>query len=97
LTSLKQFTRGPWQLSAAIGYVTKLPASYWYTTLLALDAHVEHPGPFTAEDVRPYRSAPALECQRQAMRRPTIMRQARSKTRRPLLLAELERRYLDDY
>jgi hypothetical protein len=25
------------------------------------------------------------------------MRQARSKKRRPLLLAELERRYLDDY
>jgi hypothetical protein len=25
------------------------------------------------------------------------MRQARSKNRRPLLLAELERRYLDDY
>ena len=67
------------------------------TLLLALDAHVEHPGPFTAEDLRPYRSAPAPECQRQAMRRRTIMRQARSKKRRPLLLAELERRYLDDY
>jgi len=67
------------------------------TLLLALDAHVEHPGPFTAEDLRPYRSAPAPECQRQAMRRRTIMRQACSKKRRPLLLAELERRYLDDY
>jgi hypothetical protein len=65
------------------------------TLLLALDAHVEHPGPFTAEELRPYRSAPAPECQRQAMRRRTIMRRARSKTRRPLLLAELERRYLD--
>jgi len=67
------------------------------TLLLALDAHVEHPGPFTAEDLRPYRSAPAPECQRQAMRRRTIMRQARSKKRRPLLLADLERRYRDDY
>jgi len=65
------------------------------TLLLALDAHVEHPGPFTAADLRPYRFAPAPECQRQAMRRRTIMRRARSKTRRPLLLAELERRYLD--
>jgi len=65
------------------------------TLLLALDAHVEHPGPFTAEDLRPYRSVPAPECQRQAMQRRTIMRRARSKTRRPLLLAELERRYLD--
>ena len=65
------------------------------TLLLALDAHVEHPGPFTAEDLRPYRSVPAPEGQRQAMQRRTIMRQARSKTRRPLLLAELEHRYLD--
>jgi hypothetical protein len=31
------------------------------------------------------------------MHRRTVMRQARSKKRRPLLLAELERRYLDDY
>jgi hypothetical protein len=65
------------------------------TLLLALDAHVEHPGPFTAEELRPYRSAPAPECQRQAMQRRTIMRRARSQTRRPLLLADLERRYLD--
>jgi hypothetical protein len=65
------------------------------TGLLALDAQVEHPGPFTAEDLWPYRSAPAPECQRQAMRRRTIMRRARSQTRRPLLLADLERRYLD--
>jgi hypothetical protein len=67
------------------------------TLLLALEAHVEHPGPFTAEDLRPSRSVPAPACQRQAMRRRTIMRQARSQKRRPLLLAELERRYLDDY
>ena len=65
------------------------------TLLLALEAHVEPPGPFTAEDLRPYRSAPAPECQRQAMRRRTIRRRARSQTRRPLLLADLERRYLD--
>lgn len=65
------------------------------TLLLALDAHVEHPGPFTAEDLRPYHSVPAPECQRQAMQRRTIMRRARSQTLRPLLLADLERRYLD--
>jgi hypothetical protein len=65
------------------------------TWLLALDAHVEHPRPFTAEDLRPYRSAPAPECQRQAMQRRTIMRRARAKTRRLLLLTDLERRYLD--
>src|SRR5215467_8019679 len=67
------------------------------TLLLALDAHLEHPGPFRAEDLRPYRHTPAPMGQRQAMHRRTVMRQARSKKRRPLLLAELERRYLDDY
>ena len=36
----------------------------------------------------------APECQRQAMDRRKIMRKARSKTKRPQLLAELERRYL---
>jgi hypothetical protein len=63
------------------------------TLLLALDAHLEHPEPFTAEDLWPYRHAPAPACQRQAMHRRTIMRHARSKKRRPLLLADLERRY----
>ncbi len=63
------------------------------TLLLALDAHLEHPEPFTAEDLWPYRHAPAPACQRQALHRRTIMRHARSKKRRPLLLADLERRY----
>jgi len=66
------------------------------TLMLALDAHLEHPGPFTAEDLWPYRDAPAPACQRQAIQRRTIMRQARSKKKRSLLLAELERRYLDE-
>ena len=63
------------------------------TFLLALDAHLEHPAPFTAADLWPYRHAPAPACQRQALHRRTIMRHARSKKRRPLLLADLERRY----
>jgi len=67
------------------------------TLLLALDAHIEHLEPFRAEDLRPYQHAPAPTCQRQALHRRTVMRQARSKKRRPLLLAALERRYLDDY
>ena len=41
----------------------------------------------------PYRSARLPECQRQAMNRRKIMRKARSKTKRPKLLVELERRY----
>lgn len=65
------------------------------TLLLALDAHMEHPAPFTAEDLWPYRHAAAPACQLQAMQRRTLMRHARSKKRRPLLLADLERRYLE--
>jgi hypothetical protein len=64
------------------------------TLMLALDAHVTHPGPFDVEDLLPYRSAREPACQRQAISRRKIMRKARSKTKRPKLLAELERRYL---
>jgi hypothetical protein len=63
------------------------------TLLLALDAHVAHPEPFTAEELLPYRTARLPACQCQALRRRKIMRKARSKKKRPLLLAELERRY----
>jgi hypothetical protein len=65
------------------------------TLLMALDAHMTHPGRFTAEDLRPYWRALVPVCQRQAVHRRTIMRQARSKKNRALLLADLERRYLD--
>jgi hypothetical protein len=64
------------------------------TMALALDAHVAHPEQFTVDDLLAYRSARVPECQRQAMDRRKIMRKARSKTKRPQLLAELERRYL---
>jgi hypothetical protein len=63
------------------------------TSLPASDAHVAHPEPFTAEELLPYRTARRPVCQRQALRRRKIMRKARSKKKRPLLLAELERRY----
>jgi len=66
------------------------------TLLLALDAHIAHPEPFTAADLWPYRHSPAPACQREAMHRRAIMRRARSKKKRPLLLAELERRYFED-
>jgi hypothetical protein len=65
------------------------------TLLLALDAHLAHPEPFTGADLWPYRHRPAPACQRQALHRRTMMRRARSKKQRPVLLAELERRYLD--
>jgi hypothetical protein len=64
------------------------------TLVLVLDAHHAHPGPFTAQDLLPYRSAQEPECQRQAMDRRKVMRKARSKNKRKELLEELERRYL---
>jgi hypothetical protein len=63
------------------------------TLVHALDAHAAHPGPFTAADLLPYRAAREPTCQAEARGRRAIMRRARSKTKRRLLLAELERRY----
>jgi hypothetical protein len=63
------------------------------TLVHALDAHAAHPELFGVDDLLPYRSARAPECQRQAVHRRKVMRKARSKTKRPKLLAELERRY----
>lgn len=63
------------------------------TLVHALDAHVAHPQPFTAADLLPYRKAREPLCQKQALNRRKIMRKARSKKKRPLLLADLERRY----
>ena len=50
-------------------------------------------GQHSAEDLLPYRTAREPPCQTEARNRRTIMRKARSQKRRPLLLAELERRY----
>lgn len=62
--------------------------------LLALDAHRHHPELFTERDLRPYRDATVPPCQREALARRKIMRKARSKKQRRLLLNELEQRYL---
>ena len=63
------------------------------TLVHALDAHHTHPAPFGVADLLPYRWARAPACQRQAIHRRQVVRKARSKTKRPKLLAELERRY----
>lgn len=63
------------------------------TLVHALDAHAAHPEPFTVDDLLPHRRARAPQCQEQALNRRKIMRKARSKKKRPLLLADLERRY----
>jgi hypothetical protein len=65
------------------------------TLVHALDAHVAHPGPFTVDDLLPYRTAREPTCQREALDRRKIMRKARSRKQRPLLLADLERRYCE--
>ena len=65
------------------------------TLVLALDAHLQHPNPYTAAELRPYRDAPMPLCQEQALHRRAIMRRARSGKNRPILLTELEQRYLD--
>jgi hypothetical protein len=63
------------------------------TLVHALDAHEAHPEPFTVDDLLPYRSAREPPSQTEALNRRKIMRKARSKKKRPLLLADLERRY----
>ncbi len=63
------------------------------TLVPVLDAHAAHPGPFTVDDLLPYRAAREPPCQTEARNRRTIMKKARSKKKRPLLLADLERRY----
>jgi len=53
------------------------------TLMLALDAHLEHPGLFTADDLRPYQHATAPPCQDEAIHRRKVMRKARSKKNAP--------------
>ena len=60
-----------------------------------LDAHLAHPDPFTCAELIPYRHVPPPACQLDAIRQRKTMRKARSTQRRPLLLAQLEQRYLD--
>jgi len=61
--------------------------------LLVLDAHTRHPALFSAEDLSPWLDARVPASQRECRRRREIMRRARSAKRRPVLLADLERRY----
>ena len=63
------------------------------TLMLALDAHVHHHGPFTVDDLEPYRHSRVPASQQEAVERGKIMRQARSRKKRSVLLADLEKRY----
>jgi hypothetical protein len=64
------------------------------TLLVTLDAHRRHPGPFAADQLIPSRDAIPPPCQRDAENRRKIMRRARSRKQRPILLADLEHRYI---
>jgi hypothetical protein len=63
------------------------------TLMLALDAHVHHHGPFTVDDLEPYRHSRVPASQQEAVERGKLMRQARSRKKRSVLLADLEKRY----
>ena len=63
------------------------------TLMPVLDAHKDKEGPYLAEQLIGYQQAKPPQEEQEAMRRRKVMRQARSKKRRPVLLAELERRY----
>jgi hypothetical protein len=63
------------------------------TLMPVLDAHKDREQPYRAEQLLGYRQAHPPQEEQEAGRRRKIMRQARSKKRRPVLLAELERRY----
>jgi hypothetical protein len=63
------------------------------TLLVALDAHRRHPDPFAANELIPSRNAVPPACQRDAENRRKVMRRARSRKQRPILLAVLEDRY----
>jgi hypothetical protein len=64
------------------------------TLMPVLDAHKGRETPYKAEELLGYRNAEPPKEEQEAMQRRKVMRQARSRTRRPVLLAELERRYL---
>ena len=65
------------------------------TLMPTLDAHKDREGPFKAEELHGYKDAKPPKQEQEAMHRRKVMRRARSKKQRPILLAELERRYLD--
>ena len=64
------------------------------TLIPTLDAHLRHPTPFLSEELAPWLDSPLppvlIECRRRAQ----VMRQARSHKQRPVLLDNLQKRYI---
>jgi len=65
------------------------------TLMPALDAHKDREEPFQPEELLGYKDAQPPKQEQDAMHRREVMRRARSQKQRPILLAELERRYRD--
>ena len=65
------------------------------TLMAALDAHKDREEPFQPEELLDYKDAKPPSQEQESMHRREVMRRARSKKQRPILLAELERRYRD--
>jgi len=65
------------------------------TLMPALDAHKDREEPFQAAELLGYKDASPPQQEQEAMHRRQVMRRARSKKERPILLAELEHRYLE--
>ena len=65
------------------------------TLMPTLDAHKDREEPFEVQELLDYKDAKPPMQEQEAMHRRKVMRRARSKKQRPILLAELEQRYLD--
>ena len=65
------------------------------TLVHALDVHLRHSDPLTADVLLPYLHAKLPDSQHQAIARRKIGRRARSRTKRTILLSDLEARYAD--
>ena len=63
--------------------------------MATLDAHKDRETPYTAAQLLGHKDAKPPREEQEAMHRRKVMRRARSKKQRPLLLAELEQRYLN--
>jgi hypothetical protein len=65
------------------------------TLMPVLDAHKDREEPYKPEELLGFKDAKPPKQEEEAMHRRKVMRRARSKKQRPILLAELERRYWD--
>ena len=65
------------------------------TLMPVLDAHKGREEPYKPEELLGFKDAKPPKQEEEALHRRKVMRRARSKKQRPILLAELERRYRD--